>query len=48
MKNVLTVSLNALRSRFAVLGLAGALVITLTWWFVVARGLWLALEWAAV
>lgn len=48
MKNALTVPLNALRSRFAFLGLAGALVITLTWWFVVARGLWLALEWATV
>ncbi|GJE74143.1 MULTISPECIES: hypothetical protein [Methylorubrum] len=33
--------------RFAMLGLFCALALTMTWWFIVARGLWLAIEWAA-
>ncbi len=36
-----------LHRRFATLGLVGALALTMTWWFIVARGVWLALEWAA-
>lgn len=33
--------------RFATLGLFCALALTMTWWFIVARGVWLAIEWAA-
>lgn len=32
--------------RFATLGLLCALALTVTWWFIVARGVWLAIEWA--
>ncbi|GAB6841110.1 hypothetical protein HNR00_004878 [Methylorubrum rhodinum] len=35
-----------LHRRFATLGLACALALTMTWWFIVARGVWLAIEWA--
>lgn len=35
-----------LHRRFAALGLFCALALTMTWWFIVARGVWLAIEWA--
>ena len=35
-----------LHRRFAHLGLLGALALTMTWWFIVARGVWWAIEWA--
>ncbi|WP_342153347.1 hypothetical protein [Methylorubrum sp. SB2] len=35
-----------LHRRFATFGLLGALALTMTWWFIVARGVWLAIEWA--
>lgn len=35
-----------LHRRFATLGLLCALALTMTWWFIVARGVWLAIEWA--
>lgn len=36
-----------LHRRFAALGLACGLALTVTWWVIVARGVWLAIEWAA-
>lgn len=47
MKNTFALLLRPLRRRFAVLGLLGALVVTVAWWFIVARGVWLAVEWAS-
>lgn len=47
MKNTFGLLLRPVRRRFAVLGLLGALVVTVAWWFIVARGVWLAVEWAS-
>ncbi|MBB5760410.1 hypothetical protein ABEV34_03650 [Methylorubrum rhodesianum] len=47
MKSVLEILLRPIRRRFAVLGLLGALVVTLTWWLIVAHGVWLAVEWVS-
>ncbi|MBB2961664.1 hypothetical protein [Methylobacterium sp. R2-1] len=47
MKRTFETLLRALQSRFATLGLLGALFVTVTWWFIVARGVWLAVEWAS-
>ena len=47
MKNTVDLLLRSVRRRFAALGLLGALVVTVAWWFIVARGVWLAVEWAS-
>ncbi|MEH3117396.1 MAG: hypothetical protein PGN25_07250 [Methylorubrum populi] len=48
MKIALDTLQTQVRRRFAALGLVGALAVTVTWWFVVARGVWLAIEWASI
>ena len=47
MKSVFEAILSPMQRRFAALGLLGALVVTVTWWFIIARGVWLAVEWAS-
>ncbi len=47
MKSALLSRLGPLRGRFATLGLLGALVVTVAWWLVVARTVWLAVEWVS-
>jgi hypothetical protein len=47
MKSALEAILSPMQRRFAALGLLGALVVTVTWWFIIARGVWLAVEWAS-
>ncbi len=48
MKSALESLLRPIRSRFAALGLLGAMAVTVAWWFIVARTVWLAVEWASV
>ncbi len=48
MKSALESLLNPIRGCFAPLGLLGALAVTVAWWVIVARTVWLAVEWASV
>lgn len=47
MKSAFEAILNPFQRRFAALGLLGALAVTVTWWFIIARGVWMAVEWAS-
>ncbi|MFC6388275.1 hypothetical protein [Methylorubrum zatmanii] len=47
MKFALDTLLLPLQRRFAVLGLLCGLAVTITWWLVVARGVWMAITWAS-
>ena len=47
MKSTFETVLRPFKLRFAALGLLGALGVTVTWWFIIARGVWLAVEWAS-
>lgn len=48
MKNALDTVLGLLHRRFAAIGLAGALAITVMWWIVIVEGVRLAIDWAFV
>ncbi|MDV2983845.1 UNVERIFIED_CONTAM: hypothetical protein Q9R58_05975 [Methylobacteriaceae bacterium AG10] len=47
MKRTFETLLRPLQGHFATLGLLAALAVTVTWWFIVARGVWLAVEWVS-
>ena len=47
MKNLIGAVTRPFQRRLATLGLFCALAITMTWWFIVARSVWLAIEWVA-
>ncbi|CAO4181539.1 hypothetical protein EEDFHM_03943 [Methylorubrum populi] len=47
MKIALDTLRHSVQRRFATLGLLCGLAITVTWWLLVARTVWIAIEWAS-